>query len=104
MKVADIKLEWDKSVSTDLKQVEVSVTVDGVTVKSTFPPEVQEFAIEVAANKSWSFNIKTIDKDGLEAMSVTFSDVTGDLELPQPATNLRATIMGIRDVPDPPTE
>lgn len=103
MKVADIKLEWDKSVSVGLSKVVVTVTIDGVSAVTELTPDVQEQMITVAANKPYTFSVETFGADGLSTMSVTFSGSTDDLTAPQPATNLRASVMGIRDVPDVPT-
>lgn len=96
-KVADVKLGWNRSVSTDLKAVQLSVAIDGNVTTTDLPPETQEFMIVVGANKSFSFQVKTIDTEGLEASSELYASVLGDLEAPQPATSLFHEVVAIRD-------
>lgn len=101
-RVADMRFRWDRSVSTDIKKVLVSLLVDGtLLVEHEFTPDVQELLITISANKNYLLKIDSIDEDGLHSVA-TFSGTLGDLVEPQPATNITAEILGIRDVPDEP--
>lgn len=97
MKVADVKLSWKKSVSADIDRVEILVTVNGTETKTDLTSEVEEFMIEVAASGSAQFQIITFDKEGSQSSSVIYSFTLGDLEPPQPATDLTHQVVAVRD-------
>lgn len=99
MKVADVKIFWTPSPSADVEKVIVKTTVNGSETMSQFGPEVIEMMIEVAALGSVTVQIDVIDKEGLTGSSEIHSFVLGDLEAPQPVTNVGHEIVGIRDVP-----
>jgi hypothetical protein len=101
MKVADVKLSWSKSPSSDVKGVKIVVTKDGVDTVTEGGPEVESLMIVVEASKSVQFKVITLDSEGLTATSDVYSFSLGDLEAPQPATSLMHEVVGIRDVPDP---
>jgi len=101
-KVADVKLTWKRSPSADVSKVVVSLTNDGSVESVEFGPDVEEFMVVVKANSSFSFSIDSYDGDGQIATSVTYSFTLGDLEAPLPATDLKHTIIGIRDEAVPP--
>ena len=97
-KVADIKLSWKKSVSADVAKVKVVVTLDGQTTEAEHGPEVEEIVVTLAAGKSGSFHVVTIDSEGFQSMSLTHEWTLGDLEAPQPATALGHEVVAVRDV------
>ena len=97
-KVADIRLFWKKSVSADVSKATVIVTNDGTETTTEVGPEVQEITVVVAATKACSFRVITLDSEGLTSTSTTYDFVLGDLEAPQPATDLGHEVMAIRDV------
>lgn len=98
MKVADVKIGWVASVSTDVVRNILSVAIDGNSpTVSELTPEVVSAVIEVNAESSVVFSITTVDKEGLEAVSATYTFTLGDLEAPQPVTGLFHEIVAIRD-------
>lgn len=97
MKVADIRLGWKRSVSVDLLKQVLHLTVDGTTTTAELGPEVQEYAITVQAQKSVQFQVESIDTEERVTMSMLYDFTLGDLEDPQPATDLFHEIIGIRD-------
>lgn len=102
-KVADIKLMWSKSPSSDIDRVNIVVTNNGTETTTELGPEVEDFAIVVQASGAASFKIVTFDTEGKQATSELYSFTLGDLEDPLPATNLTHEVMGIRDDnPQPP--
>lgn len=104
-KVADVKMTWKPSVSTDIKEQTVVVVVDGLEkLNSTLAPEVEEVMIEVAASSSVIFYVLTVDTEGNSTQSENYTFTLGDLQAPQPATLLGHEIVAIRDVPDAPAE
>lgn len=103
-KVADIRLSWKKSVSADVNKVEIVVTNDGTETRTELGVEVQEFQIVVAATKSCQFRVDTHDSEGQMTSSEVYSFTLGDLEAPQPATELFHEVLAVRDVPDPEPE
>lgn len=102
MKVATVKLGWKKSVSTDISKVKLSITNGGVTSMTELPPETEEFTIKVNASTPFAFTLTAIDSDDVEATSITYSHTLGDLEAPQPPTDLFHQIVSVDDVPDSP--
>lgn len=98
MLVADVRLSWHKSVSSDVARVVVVVTNDGTTTETEVGPEVEDFVITVQASGTFSYVIRTYDSEGLLATSMTYSATLGDLTAPQPATGLTHEILGIREV------
>jgi len=101
MKSCDVLFEWDRSVSTEIDRVEVSITVDGVTTKTTYPEEVQSFQMRIFAGSGGSFQVITYSPDGIPVMSEVHTFSIGTLELPQPATNLRHKIINVIDDTEP---
>jgi hypothetical protein len=97
-KVADVKLGWTKSPSSDVDSVEIVVINDGTETTTELGPEVQDFQIVVSASKSVQFSIKTYDSEGNMATSETYSFTLGDLEAPLPATGLFHEVLGVREV------
>jgi hypothetical protein len=106
MKVADVKLSWVASVSTDVVKNILSVAIDGnEPTLSELSPEVTSAVIEVNAQSSVVFSVTTVDSEGLQSVSSVYTFTLGDLEAPQPVTNLFHEIVAVRDadVPvDPP--
>jgi hypothetical protein len=99
MKVADIKLTWKRSVSTDVKRVEMKLVIDGVETVAALAPDVQEHLIAVSANTSFAFQLMTFDTEGLVSSSLIYSAQVGDLTAPEPATELSHEVIGVRDLP-----
>jgi len=103
-KVADVRLSWKKSVTplVEIDKVQIIVVMDGNTTVTDLGPPVEEFMIEVHPLQAVQFKISTFDKEGLEATSETYLFTLGDLEAPQPATQLKHEVVAIRDVEVPP--
>jgi hypothetical protein len=99
-KVADIKLFWQRTatpIDRIMKQ-RVDLVVDGVQYMiAEFGPEIQDFQITVRASQSVTYTITTTDKEGLEAVSASYSFTLGDLVAPLPATGLGHAVLAIRD-------
>lgn len=98
-KVADVRILWKKSVSTDVSRQKLNLTIDGQATNVDLGPEVQEYLLTVKAGGVVHFDITTFDKDGLQSVSLGFDFTLSDLEPPQPATDLGFEITGVRDVP-----
>lgn len=104
MKVADVKIGWVASVSTDVVKNILSVSIDGAEpTTSELTPEVVSAVIEVKAQSSVVFKVATVDAEGLQTESETYTFTLGDLEAPQPVTGLFHEVVAVRDVPDEPT-
>lgn len=102
-KKARVRFSWLRSVSPDVAEQQVTVRVDGVvTLESVLEADTQEIITDVAASSSVEFSVLTVDHDGNETPSETYTFVVGDLEAPQPATGLAHEILGVVDVPDEP--
>lgn len=98
MKVADVRLYWTPSLSSDIAKQVVNVTIgDSISTFDLLPGAV-EHRIEVTSNSSFSFSVDSIDVEGNRIASVTYSSNVGDLEVPLPATDLGSEIMGVREV------
>ncbi len=97
-KVADVKLTWRKSPSSDITGIKVVVTNNGVETTTEGGPEVQELMVIVNASGSLSFKVVSLDSEGNEAVSETYTFSLGDLEAPLPATDLFHEIVAVRDV------
>ena len=96
-KVADVKLMWTKSPSSDVKSVKIVVTNNGSETTTELGPEVEDFQVVVQPMGTVQFKIVTFDSEGLQSTSETYSFSLGDLEAPLPATNLTHQVVGIRD-------
>ena len=97
-KVADVKIGWVASVSTDVVKNILSVAIDGnEPTVSELSPEVVSAIIEVNAQSSVIFSVTTVDAEGLQSVSETYTFTLGDLEAPQPVTGLFHEIVAIRD-------
>jgi len=103
MNVADVKLTWKPSVSSDVTKQEVSVAIDGgeATVMEV-GKEVESVVVEVNASQSVVFSVTSFDSEGLSTVSEQYTFSLGDLESPQPATFLAHEVVAIRDVEDAP--
>lgn len=102
MKVAKVRLGWKPSVSSGVVSQTISVQIDGVeTLNSQLEPGVSEVIVDVAASKSVVFSVTTEDDEGNTAVSELYTFTIGDLEAPQPATDLFHEIVGVVEVTDP---
>ncbi len=102
MKVADVKIGWVASVSTDVVKSILSVSIDGAEPStSELTPEVVSAVIEVKAQSSVVFSVTTVDAEGLQSVSETYTFTLGDLEAPQPVTGLFHEVVAVRDVDVP---
>jgi hypothetical protein len=104
MRVADVKLSWKPSVSTDVASQRVVVSIDGQeTLNADVSATTEEMMIEVNAQSSVVFAVFTTDFEGNESQSESYTFTIGDLEAPQPASLLGHEIVAVRDVvvPDP---
>lgn len=97
-KVADIRLFWTPSPSTDIVKRRVVVTTDGeVTTDMEVGLEVVELMVVVNANSSVLFKTILTDSEGKEVVSVEYFFRLGDLIDPLPDTDLGHEIVAIRD-------
>lgn len=103
MKIATVKLGWERSVSADVTSRVVTITKDGETTTIDVGPEVSEYVLEVEALKSVAFNTTVFDSEGNETTMETYSFTLGDLTPPQPDTNPFHEVLSVRDdeVPAP---
>ena len=102
-KVADLKLSWLRSPSPDNKigRVELAITQNGAVTTQEIGKDVQEFAITVKTNTSFSYKVLTYDNDTNQVVTSLSADINiGDLELPLPASGLQIEILAIRDEDD----
>lgn len=97
-KIASVKLSWKPSVSVDAVKQVASVTIDGgePTTFEVSPP-LGEVLIDVKASSSVVFSVETTDSEGMTSISEMYSFVLGDLEAPQPATDLFHEVISVRD-------
>lgn len=96
-KVADVRLGWSPSVSSDVVEQVVHFAVDGNSREVTLTREVSELMIEVDALSSVQFFVVSKDAEGVEVSSEVYTFVLGDLEPPQPATGLFHEVVAVRD-------
>lgn len=96
-KIADVRLGWLPSVSTDVVEQVVHFSVDGNSREVTMTREVSELMIEVDALSSVQFFVVSKDAEGVEVSSEVYTFVIGDLEPPQPATGLFHEVVAVRD-------
>ena len=103
MKIADVKLTWKPSVSSDVTKQVVSVSIDGAEpTKMEVGVEVQSVVIEVNALESVVFSVESFDSEDFSTVSEQYTFSLGNLESPQPATFLDHEVVAIRDVEDTP--
>lgn len=102
MKVADVKLRWTKSPSTDVVKQIVRTTIAGGTTEVELGPEAEEYMVVISASTPFSFSVDTFDSEGNHTASETYTNVIGDLEAPQPAAGLFHEVVGVRDIDAPP--
>lgn len=100
--VGVIKLSWKKSPSLDIERVNIVVNNDGTETTTEVGPEVQDFMIEVGANKTCSFKIVSFDTEGKQATSESYTFTLGDLVDPLPATDLSHEVVSVRDETEEP--
>ena len=98
MKVADVKLSWSPSISSDVVKQVVSVAIDG-QAPTTFEvgPAVDSVVIQVNALSSAVFSVESTDADGESVVSELYTFSVSDLVAPQPATDLFHEIIAVRD-------
>lgn len=101
MKVADVKLSWQRSVSSDVTSRRIVIRKNGEETTVEVGPEVDQYTLEVQAQSSVSFHTVVVDGEGNEVSSETYSFNLGDLELPQPDTVLMHEVIAIRDTETP---
>lgn len=97
-KVADVKLSWQRSVSTDLQSRVITVRINGNESTYTVAPEVESYQITVEASSNVSFFTTVFDVEGKQVSSETASFQFGDLEDPQPDTLLGIEVVGVREI------
>lgn len=103
MKIASVRGGWRPSVSTDVKEQIVSVVIDGVeSLNVTVAPEISEVLFDVKASSSVVFSVTTVDVEGNMTLSESYTFNIGNLEAPQPATDLFHEILAVRDGDDEP--
>lgn len=101
-KIANVKLSWKKSVSADVQKVVLTVSNNGTDSTVELGPEVEEFVIQVAASGSCHFSLTVTDSEGLTSTSAVYDFTLGDLEAPQPPTDLFHEVLSVVD-DTPPT-
>lgn len=103
-KVADVRLGWSPSVSTDVVEQVVYFTIDGTTREIVLARDADELLIEVNALSSVQFFVMSKDAEGVAVSSEVYTFVLGDLQPPQPATGLFHQVVAVRDVALPPAD
>lgn len=98
-KVADVKLTWIRSPSSDAKSARVVVKAGDAESHFDLRPDVQQLMVIVKPSTTVTYSVVTFDDDGLAASSEGHTFVVGDLELPLPATGLDHQIISIREEP-----
>lgn len=97
MKIANIRLSWVRSASTDVSSRKLTVAVDGNKTVFDIPAEVSEYVLDVPARVAVTFFTQVFDSEGNVAQSETYAFTLGDLEAPQPDTSLFHEILSVRD-------
>ena len=99
-KVAIIKLFWRRSPSDDIKTQRIEIRVDSLpTTGVELGPEFEEMQVRVQASHTVVYRVVTIDEDQQEVPSVEYEFRVGDLEQPQPATDLGHVLLNIIEEP-----
>lgn len=99
MMVADVKVSWVLSVSTDVvSQVVALKTVDGGVVSEvTLDPSVDHVVFEGLAQKTEYVVVHTVT-DGSQDASASLQFNLGDLEAPQAVTGLGVEVVRVYGV------
>lgn len=99
MMVADVKVSWVLSVSTDVvSQVVALKTVDGGVVSEvTLDPSVDHVVFEGLTQKTEYVVVHTVT-DGTQDASVSLQFNLGDLEAPQAVTGLGVEVVRVYGV------
>ena len=99
MKVADIKVSWVASVSTDVvsQLVELKSLTGELLKEVTLAPEVTEVVVEGLLEKTDYLVVVTVtDGTTSDASSLQFN--LGDLVPVQPVSGLKVEVVAVRDV------
>ena len=102
--IADVRLGWSPSVSSDVVEQLVKLTVDGLPREITLTREVSELMIQVEASTGVQFSVTSVDSEGNETASEIYTFALGDLVPPQPATGLFHEVVAVRDADALPAE
>ena len=97
-RVADVKLGWTKSPSSDVKSVQLVITKDDADTTIDVEATAESFQVTVEALKTVSFKVVTKNADGLVATSDSYTFTLDSLEAPLPASNLFHQVLAVRDV------
>jgi len=99
MMVADVKVSWVLSVSTDVvSQVVALKTVDGGVVSEvTLDPSVDHVVFQGLTQKTEYVVVHTVT-DGTQDASASLQFNLGDLEAPQPVTGLSVEVVRVYGV------
>jgi len=99
MMVADVKVSWVLSVSTDVvSQVVAIKTVDGGVVSEvTLDPSVDHVVFEGLTQKTEYVVVHTVT-DGTQDASASLQFNLGDLEAPQAVTGLGVEVVRVYGV------
>lgn len=101
MLVANVRLYWSASVSTDIVKRVVKIKADGADAEIDLPMTAVEHVLRLKANTSLQFSTVLTDSEGKSVESIVYSTTLGDLTDPLPDTDLGHEILSIEDVPDP---
>lgn len=102
-KTATVRLFWTRSPSSDAVRQTVKIVNGGALSTVELDMVAQEVTVTVKASSSCSFSIDTFDDEGNVASSEVYAFTLGDLEKPQPATNLGHEVLSVQDDEPPVT-
>lgn len=101
MKKVKARFFWKPSPSSKAAKQRFELTTDGNIVQLEFEPGIGEHVVDFDFVAEGSFKIVTLDAQGNEVSSSTFSFTAADLEM-LPATGLGFEVLEVVDVPDAP--
>lgn len=99
MKVADVKVSWVASVSTDVvsQLVELKSLTGELLKEVTLAPEVTEVVVEGLLEKTDYLVVVTVT-DGTTSAASSLQFNLGDLVPVQPVSGLKVEVVAVRDV------
>jgi hypothetical protein len=99
MMVADVKVSWVPSVSTDVvsQLVEVKTLAGEVVFSATLVPEVVEAVVENLSEKTDYLVVVTVT-DGTSSAVASLQFNLGDLTPVQPVSGVAVEIVAVRNV------
>ena len=103
MRVADVELFWDLSVSTDIKRQFVTVTFSNEEEVTANEIELvaEQNTVTIVVPENTGVNVAIVTDDGtFKSVPTNYSFAVGDLTQPQPVGGLGHRVLGVRDLLD----